>query len=253
MTVPTDFLKTFVAVVDFRSFTKAAQFLGISQPAVSLQLKRLQELLGVEILDKSAPGVRLTAKGEIVLRHARQILALNAQILSASASLPMRQSLRIGIPSEYTRAVIASACVKLREHRPELRFHIRSDVSDDILQSLKDGVMDVGIALSINEPQAHVRHYWWEEVIWARSPATEFDLSDRVPLVTHADNCIYGRIASTALNEAGLKHETAVSSPSVICLTTAVLSGFGVMPIARRMMPPELTAWNDAPLPRLPN
>ena len=62
--IPTELLRTLVAVVDLRSFTKAAQSLGVTQPAVSAQIKRLQGLLGSDLLDKSAPGVSLTSAGE---------------------------------------------------------------------------------------------------------------------------------------------------------------------------------------------
>ncbi len=63
MNIPTDLLRTLVAVVDLRSFTKAAQSFGVTQPAVSAQIKRLQFLLGFDLLDKSAPGVTLTLRG----------------------------------------------------------------------------------------------------------------------------------------------------------------------------------------------
>ena len=69
--IPTDLLRTLVAVVNLRSFTKAAQSLGVTQPAVSAQIKRLQFLLGYDLLDKSAPGVSLTPRG----RDRRQLRA----------------------------------------------------------------------------------------------------------------------------------------------------------------------------------
>ncbi len=74
LNIPTDLLRTLVAVTDMRSFTKAAQSLGVTQPAVSAQIKRLQYLLGYEVLDKSAPGVSLTPRGEIVVNNARRLL-----------------------------------------------------------------------------------------------------------------------------------------------------------------------------------
>ena len=70
LNIPTDVLRTLLAVVDMRSFTKAAQSLGVTQPAVSAQIKRLQFLLGFDVLDKSAPGVSLTPRGEIVVYRA---------------------------------------------------------------------------------------------------------------------------------------------------------------------------------------
>ena len=71
LNIPTELLRTLIAVVDLRSFTKAAHLLGITQPAVSAQIKRLQSLLGSDLLDKSAPGVSLTPMGETIVNHAR--------------------------------------------------------------------------------------------------------------------------------------------------------------------------------------
>ena len=73
--IPTELLRTLIAVVDVRSFTRAAQSLGVTQPAVSAQIKRLQMMLGGDLFDKSAPGVTLTPKGESVVNYARRLLS----------------------------------------------------------------------------------------------------------------------------------------------------------------------------------
>src|SRR5947199_6517717 len=100
LNIPTELLRTLVAVVDLRSFTKAARSLGVTQPAVSAQIKRLQFLLGYELLDKRAPGVSLTPRGEIVVGHARRLLSVNDEILSATGS-GRAKTLRVGIPGDY--------------------------------------------------------------------------------------------------------------------------------------------------------
>lgn len=111
LNIPTDLLRTLVAVIDLRSFTKAAQSLGVTQPAVSAQIKRLQFLLGYDLLDKSAPGVSLTARGEIVVNHARRLLSINDDILHLTGAKEAKQVLRIGIPGDYaaTRVPAISA------------------------------------------------------------------------------------------------------------------------------------------------
>src|SRR5215204_4460918 len=86
LNIPTDLLRTLVAVVDMRSFTKAARSLGVTQPAVSAQIKRLQTLVGYEILDKRAPGVSLTPRGSGVVDHARKLLLINDEILQVASS-----------------------------------------------------------------------------------------------------------------------------------------------------------------------
>ena len=97
MNIPTDLLRTLVAVVDLRSFTKAAQSFGVTQPAVSAQIKRLQFLLGFELLAESAPGVSLTPRGQEVVSGARRMLAINDQILNMTSGTPTVQALRINI------------------------------------------------------------------------------------------------------------------------------------------------------------
>src|SRR5215471_6143944 len=95
--IPTELLRTFVAVVDLRGFTKAAQALGFTQPAVSAQIKRLQVLLGSDLLDKSAPGVVLTERGRAIADCARRLLAINDQIIELASVRGATMPLRIGI------------------------------------------------------------------------------------------------------------------------------------------------------------
>src|SRR5260370_39846736 len=98
--VPTDLLRTLIAVVDLRSFTRAAQLHGVTQPAVSAQIKRLQTLLGGELFDKSAPGATLTAKGEMVVNYARRLRALNDQVLDVTARGRAAGQVRIGLATD---------------------------------------------------------------------------------------------------------------------------------------------------------
>src|SRR5512140_1467181 len=99
--IPTELLRTLIAVVDLRSFTKAAQSLGVTQPAVSAQIKRLQGLLGSELLDKRAPGVSLTPKGEIVVNEARRMLSINDRLVQLAGPEPAKRTLRVGMPSDF--------------------------------------------------------------------------------------------------------------------------------------------------------
>ena len=98
--IPTDLLRTFVSVVELRSFTRAAKVQGMTQPAVSAQIRRLQILLGVELLDKSAPGVALTPVGEHVINSARRMLSVNDQIVQIASPNSAAQIVRVGVPGD---------------------------------------------------------------------------------------------------------------------------------------------------------
>src|SRR5471032_1205185 len=99
--IPTDLLRTLVAVVDLRSFTKAAASLGVTQPAVSAQIKRLQFLLGADLFDLSSQGVSLTPQGEMVVSYARRLLSINDQIVHIGAEPRSEMVIRVGAGGDY--------------------------------------------------------------------------------------------------------------------------------------------------------
>ena len=122
--IPTELLRTLVAVVDLRSFTKAAQSLGVTQPAVSAQIKRLQVLLGADLLDKSAPGVSLTAPGELVVNYARRLLSINDQILDIAGPRPAAKTIRVGATGDFTSAGTTLGLRRASLNAPGLAFRI---------------------------------------------------------------------------------------------------------------------------------
>src|SRR5437899_10061293 len=81
--IPTDLLRTFVAICELGSFTKAAHLFGLTQPAVSSHMRRLESIIGTDLLEKSLSGVTLTDCGADVLRHARRLLSINDQLVSS--------------------------------------------------------------------------------------------------------------------------------------------------------------------------
>ena len=105
--IPTDLLRTLVAVVDFRSYTKAAASLGVTQPAVSAQIKRLQYLLGGELFDRSTQGVSLTPQGDMVVSYARRLLSINDQIVHIGDAGPQPERvIQIGTPSDFIASML---------------------------------------------------------------------------------------------------------------------------------------------------
>ena len=175
LNIPTELLRTLVAVVDLRSFTKAAQVLGVTQPAVSAQIKRLQFLLGFEILDKSAPGVSLTSRGEMVVGHARRMLAINDQIAQLSGTRPTAQTLRVGIPGDFAGVKIPATLAQFRKRWPDIRFTASATSFENMLRGLRQGDFDLCVAIANRKPAFEAHHLWIDEAVWVRSDATQLD------------------------------------------------------------------------------
>ena len=249
--IPTELLRTFVAVVDLRGFTKAAQMLGCTQPAVSAQIKRLQGLLGSELLDKSAPGVVPTERGRAIADCARRLLAINDQIIELAAVRSATIPLRIGIPGDFGVALLPAALAEFRRRSPHQAFHVRCDVSARLLRSLQQGDLDIAVTFA-QDPLIQPYDRWSERVVWVRGPATVYDSTGPVPLVVHDEECVLTKLSIEALDRAGRDWEMVFRGPSSLSVGGAVAAGLGVSVMAERVVPPELTVWRDPPLPTLP-
>ena len=251
--IPTDLLRTFVAVVDLRSFTKAAISLGVTQPAVSAQIKRLQFLIGDDIFDRSTQGVTLTPHGEIVISYARRLLALNDQIVHLGGAQRHELLIRVGTPGDFVASVLPGVMAKFRACRPDVRFIVRTDHEEPLLRALHAGEIDLFVGLSQTPP--HDAHYSWAEpMVWVRGPDTKLDPDRPVPLVSHGELCVHQRAAVKALKSAGLEWEVVFTGSSMTSLNCAVEAGLGVLTLSRRRaIETGFTVWEDAPLPKLPD
>lgn len=252
--IPTDLLRTLVAVIDLRSFTKAAASLGLTQPAVSAQIKRLQFLLGGDLFDRSVQGISLTPHGEMVMSYARRLLSINDQIVHLGGAVPRPELvIRIGTSSDYVASVLPGALARFHERRPDVRFTVRTEYYEPLVRELRSGELDVVVGLSVTPPpDAHKE--WAEEVVWVRGAKTRLDRERPVPLVTYGDPCVYHRLAVAGLKAIGLHWDAVFTGPSVASLGGAVAAGLGVMAITRRVAcGAGMTVWEDAPLPKLPD
>jgi len=252
--IPTDLLRTFVAVVDLRSFTKAAQSLGVTQPAVSSHIKRLQELLGDELFDRSSQGVSLTPHGDVVVSYARRLLSINDQIVQFVDTGPRPELMvRVGTSSDFVASALPDILARFREIWPDVRFSVRTDYYDVLVRDLRSGGLDIFIGLSMTPPP-DARHCRAEEVVWVRGVTTRLDPHQPVPLVTYGEPCVYHRLAVTALKSAGLNWEDVFTGPSMSSLDSAIAAGLGVMAVTRRRANDTgMLIWEDAPLPKLPD
>lgn len=251
--IPTELLRTLVAVVDLRSFTKAAQSLGVTQPAVSAQIKRLQGLLGSELLDKSAPGVTLTSAGHLVVNYARRLLSINDQILDLAGQRQGSQTVRIGATGDFTAAAISRGLSSMRARRPDLRYSVLCDHLDPLLKGLREGELDLVVWVSATAPTQEARYCWNEDLVWVRASAASVPQDGAVQLVSYGEQCLFTRSALSAIGNIGRECEMTFIGSSIAGIGAAVAAGLGVTPLPRNCVDfPGVEIWDDAPLPKLP-
>jgi DNA-binding transcriptional LysR family regulator len=251
--IPTELLRTLVAVVDHKSFTKAAQSLGVTQPAVSAQIKRLQTLLGTEVFDKNIAAVALTPAGEAVVTYARRLLSINDQIFQLAAAPAVRRPLRMGVTGDYFSPYLPRAFANFRKRWPFRKFEIIGGTNTKHLHDLRTGELDLILLLTADKPERDSYHHWTEEMVWARGAASADLAVDPVPIVTRGEHWMNHQMGVAALEKAGRKYEVTFIGPSILGLIAAARAGLGVIPaVRRRMVSTDLILCPDE-LPRIPD
>lgn len=252
--IPTDLLRTLITVVDEGNFTRAAQALGVTQPGVSAQIKRLQNILGNNLFDRTGHGLGLTPKGKIVVTYARRLLSINDLILHVAEPSPNARTIRLGVPEDFVGGQFPNLLASFRKQWSDLRFNIHHGGLERHLHDLRQGLLDIVLGLSVSGSDADARHQWTEQAVWLRGRATRLDVSAPVPLVSFREDWVCHRMAVNVLNQSGRDSELVYTAPTITSLAAAVGAGLGIMALARsRVRLPDLIMWDDAPLPKLPD
>src|ERR1700743_1646973 len=137
--IPVVLLRSFIAISGHGIFTKAAEELNLTQPAISAQIKRLQRLVGGDLFFKKAQGVGLTELGSMVESYARRILALKDQIFAIAGQAPAHDTGRLGIQNIFAGHVLADVVHEV-PHDGHYRFICGS--APFLAEKLKGGYVD---------------------------------------------------------------------------------------------------------------
>jgi DNA-binding transcriptional LysR family regulator len=208
-------------------------------------------MLGGELLDKSAPGVTLTAKGEAVVKYARRLLSINDQILDVTTRNNMGDLLRIGVPIDYFEGPILKALADFRATHP-LRIQVCANHSESLLRDLRRGEFDLVVAAADGEQAADARCSWLEENAWGTMCPAVFEADRPVPLAVLGESNLSRRLSVAALEQAGQPYEIVYVGGSFAGLVEAAATGVGVVCWAKRALRATGLEVFDSALPRLP-
>lgn len=238
--LPTELLRTFVAIIDLGGFTRAGDLVGRTQPAVSAQMRRLEELVGHRLLNPDSRRIELTEAGELLAAYARQILALNDEVARRLSRRDRRNALRVGLPTDYAVAFLQEALTEFAAIHPEVQLEIRCELSNRILAQLQEDELDIAIAMTAERAAPYLARAWVERPIWVAAADLEVHRQDPVPLVCHPEGCEYRGRMIQALSLAGRKWRIAFCSPGITGLQNAVRAGLGVSALTQRTLLPGM-------------
>ena len=234
--LPTDLLRTFITVTDLGGYTRAGEALNRTQPAVSLQMKRLEDLVGEKLLVHDGRTVNLTSAGTLLAGFARQILQLNDEAMARFRPQDLNGRLRVGLPTDYAVAYLQNAVTGFVRVNPAVDIEMHCDVSRRLLDDLHADRLDLAVALIDSADARYLVRAWEEQPIWTCASRADFDQAAPVPLVTHPEGCEYRNRMVEALDRTGRSWRIAYSGPGIAGLQDAVVAGLGVSALTRKTL-----------------
>lgn len=244
-----DLLRAFVTVVETGSFTRTAALLGRTQPAVSLQIRRLEDQLRSPLFDRGGKGVALTTEGAALIPQARRLLRLNDEIVSTLGEGDLEGEVRLGAPEDIATMHLPEILGAFARSHPRIKLSVTCDYTANLLDQMSRGMLD--LALIKREPvgpELGVR-VWSEPLVWVALDASIVETSP-LPLIIAPAPDIYRKRALGALADAGVAFRASFTSPSLAGQMAALRAGLGVGVLPAAMAPRDLAVLTH-PLPSL--
>ncbi len=249
-----DALRAIVAGAEQGSFARAANELGRSQSAVSMQLKKLEQQAGVDLFVRKGRGLAPTEAGEALIAYARQIIALNDEAARAIGAAVTPETVRLGLPQDFYDDVMPATVQAFSELRPQVHVTVRAGNNHAIADDVDAGRLDGAIAFFPKNARARGELICELSISWLARGDRSARASDApVPLVLFNHPCLFRQAALAALDRAGIRWRAALTTPSLPAVWAALRSGFGVGARIAHNAPADLSdaAASDR-LPELP-
>lgn len=243
-------LRSFVAVADAGGVTRAAGFLNLTQSAVSMQLKRLEEGLGVALLDRSSRTIALTPMGEQLLGYARRMLTLNDEIYGRLTSTDYEGEITLGVPHDIIYPAIPQVLQRFAQAYPRLRVKLIS--SNTNLLKAQHARGDVDLILT-TEPEGSPGYETLtnRKLTWIGAPNGQASRARPLRLA-FSNVCLFRTIAQSKLDAAGIAWEMAVEGDGQTAIEATVSADLAVHASLEGTAPAFLAkVENSADLPDL--
>ena len=245
--LPTNMLRSFVAIVDTGSMLNASEQVFVTQSALSLQIKRLEELIQQPLFIRDGRRLSLTPVGELMLGYARRVLSVHDEALAAIHAGRFSGPVRIGMVQDFADMLLTGLLARFAELHPDAQIFARVAGTAELEDMLERSQLDVVIGDAAPGHAHAIRtattHWLGEESLLEK---------DVLPLAVLEKPCRFREAAIAALDAQRRPWRIAVETPNLTTLRAAVAAGLGVTCRTDIFMR-DLPALNAGALPHLPD
>lgn len=238
-----DLLKSFVAVVEAGGFSHAAERIGRSQSAVSMQMQRLEESLGKALLVRTPRSVTPNQAGETLLIYARRLLRLADEAWASVAKPEEVGCVRLGVPDDYAASLLPPLLSRFAAAHPLVTVELVCEPSSALVKAIDEGRLD--LAIVTRRPDQALEVLRRERLVWVASPHHVAWQEDPLPIALFELECTARTHVLRALADADRAYRCTYSSPSLLGLVAVVQAGLAVAGLAQCSVPPGLRIVGD--------
>ncbi len=246
-----DQLRTFVAIAQAGSFTRAADVVFKTQSAVSMQMRRLEERIGRPIFARDGRNSRLTEEGERLLGYARRMVRLSEETLAAFDETELQGAVRLGTPDDYADRFLPEILARFARSNPRVEVSVICEPSLTLMEMARTGDIDLSIVTACGEANTSVVRQ--EPLLWVSSQAHGIEQEEVLPLALSKGPCVWRTAAVDGLASVGRKYRVLYTSGNSTAISAAVLAGLAVTVFPESALRPGMRVLSEGEgFPRLP-
>ncbi|BAF88964.1 MULTISPECIES: LysR substrate-binding domain-containing protein [Azorhizobium] len=248
-----DHLRTFAAIAETGSFTKAAEVVHKTQSAVSMQMKRLEDRVGRPLFARDGRASRLTPDGEKLLDYARRIVKLNLEAVSAFTDQTLSGRVCLGVPDDYADRYLPDIMARFSRTHPSVELTVVCEPSQRLNESIAAGAIDLAIITATDISNRNVQVIRRERLLWVGSLRHSAHLEEPTPLALGQPTCQWRDVAVAGLHKSKRGYRILYSSPNHGAVSAAVLAGLAISVVPESALRPGMRVLGAAegfpPLP----
>jgi DNA-binding transcriptional LysR family regulator len=222
-----DQLRTFVAIVDAGSFTRAADVVHKTQSAVSMQIKRLEERLGRSLFERDGRSPKLTEDGERLLDYARRLVRLNLECVASFTDADLKGRVRLGVPDDYADRYLPEILARFARSNPHAEVTVVCEPTPELMQRIAANDLDLAIITHV-ERHGAAEIVRVEQLLWVTSARHAVHEETPIPLALGRPTCSWRQSATDALERSGRPFRVLYASWNSTALAAAVTAGLAV-------------------------
>jgi DNA-binding transcriptional LysR family regulator len=245
-----DNLRTFVTVVDLGGYAKAGEKLGRSQPAVSLQIKRLEQQLSKRLFAKQGQRHVVNQNGLNLYKTAQTMLELNDSIFRQFQPASLKGRVRLGIPSEFATTLLPSIIGEFGKLYPDVSLEVTSALSKSLLEDEHRNSFDIVMALVGPDIEVDGQVLLIDKLVWV-GDRNLTNSKANLSLVLAPDGCVYRSRVISKLKQQTQQWRISYTNADLSGITAAIKQGLGISALAKSSVPKQLDIIRHNHLPEL--